>query len=299
MQSDGRRAAGAGCLVPHPAGTGNAARQAPVSVRCLPEGVRPLPFCPPQTASPCAAQPCPAGAAGILEPLPKGAKGPAQHGPVSWGWARPRGRRLGWNPAVLVNACSLRTGIPSQRSPGWASLQAGCSHCPPSAGAGGVEGLGVHARQRARRVFEARMDAWLMSHVCWARKGRRNGERLRRAFPLLAPSAKGPSPPQVPLCPLPVSPLHLLPRISAQVPLELPGPTGAAGYGERQGCGHRARAAWRRILPARTLARCLPALCSMGRGEADTGTEATEPPGQGLVSRYHPGEPWPWLSSPC
>lgn len=98
---------------------------------------------------------------------------------------------------------------------------------------------------------------------------------------------------------VPVSPHHLCVLPLPIAPYLSPRPAGTAGYGERQGCGCRARTAWRHILPACTLAWCLPALCSVGRGEADTGIEATETPSQRLVSRCQPGEPWPWLSSSC
>lgn len=87
---DRHRAAGVGCLIPHPAmlescsaGMGKAVCQALVSVRCLPEGVWPLPFSPPQTLSPpCTDWPCSTGWMGsfprIPERLPQGTKGPAQ-----------------------------------------------------------------------------------------------------------------------------------------------------------------------------------------------------------------------------
>lgn len=85
----------------------------------------------------------------------------------------------------------VRVGLP------WGGLCVGCAdqdRRAPEAGAEGVRG----------------QDAWLMSHVQGTGKGRRDGEKLQRAFPLRQPSAKGPS--FHTLCPHPPCPKEVLER---------------------------------------------------------------------------------------
>lgn len=147
-------------------------------------------------------------------------------------------------------------------------LRAGCSHCPPSTGAGGVQDQAGVLQQWVQRAFEAKMDAWLMSHVRWSREGEEGWGKAPKGFPALC---KGPVPSHASWVPVPPPPLTPLSR-----------PAGTAGCGEKQGCGHCVQAAWHRILPACALAWCLPTLNSTGSGEEDPHIQAWRRPVGGL-----------------
>lgn len=219
----------------------------------------------------------------------------ALHSPAFWRWARPWGSILGLNPVVLVNVCSLSTGSPISDCQAGPACGQAVTVVSRAWGLVGSRDRVAMLRQRAQRVFEARVDAWLMSHLCWGREGEEEWGKAPKGFPTAHTLRKGSVPscaswvPMYPcLCPPCLSPHYLGPC-----------PTGAAGYGERQGCGHCMRAAWRCILHACTLAWCLPMLSSVGRGKSRSMDRSTEEASQGLVSRYHPGQPWPWLSALC
>lgn len=202
----------------------------------------------------------------------------ALHSPVFWRWARPWRSILGLNPVVLVNVCSLSTGSPINDCQAGLACGQAVIIVPRAWGLVGSRDWVAVLQQRVRRVFEARVDAWLMSHLCWGQEGAEEWGKAPKGFPTAHTLRKGSVPsraswvPMYPhLCPPCLSPHYLGPC-----------PTGASGYGERQGCGHRTRAAWRCILPACALAWCLPMLSSAGRGKADPWIEAQRRPVRGL-----------------
>lgn len=82
-----------------------------------------------------------------------------------------------------------------------------------------------------------------------------------------------------------------VPPISVLVLLSWPVPC-CRVWGE-QGCGHGAQAAWHRVLPG-----LVPACARLhGQGRSRSMDRSTAGASRGLVSRYRPAEPWPWLSS--
>lgn len=226
-QPDGHRAVGVGCLAPHLA--------VPAWGRLLTRLLSPrrgtaFAFLPsPNSLTPC----CLAMICGLCQdpgvPAPRG-KGPHAAQLCVLGVSQATGKEFGVKSCCFGERL-LSTAPVSDRQAGPASRQA-VPVVPQAWGlAGPGERVGV-LRQWVQRVFEARVDAWLMSHICRGWEGAEGWGKTPKGFPAACTLCKGPVCHVLPGC-LCLS--CLLPRISAHIPLALLG----KGRGRAVGTVHR------------------------------------------------------------